>query len=171
MTANLTALGGDTIAERMDTEVALVSTFAHITRSLAAPHLVLASRREGFSRAVAEALSLGVRVVAVINRGVRQIQCRKLVGLLVFASDWQQHAAEIESSSHSGTTSSRTRLLAGSWSVEQTVRFRRMSFCSNATGSYGDVMKVGARPQKSPQWLRLYSDVTPAPCSVVGEPR
>lgn len=49
--------------------------------------LVSASRREGFSLSVAEALALGVPVVAVANRGTRQVLRAGAVGLTLVPND------------------------------------------------------------------------------------
>jgi glycosyltransferase involved in cell wall biosynthesis len=90
----------------------------------AADLLVQASRREGFSMAAAEALLLGVRVVAVTNRGVRQIERHNVDGLAVVANDWRQLADAMERSLALGGSTMPDPALAESWSVEQAVRFQ-----------------------------------------------
>ena len=49
--------------------------------------LISASRREGFSLTVAEAIALGVPVVAVDNRGVRQVVRSGAIGLTIVPDD------------------------------------------------------------------------------------
>ena len=85
--------------------------------------LVQASRREGFSMAVAEAILLGVRVIAVPNRGVRQIERRKIDGLLVVANDWRHLADAMESCLARSGPIDASSGLAESWSVEHAVGF------------------------------------------------
>jgi glycosyltransferase involved in cell wall biosynthesis len=91
----------------------------------AADLLVVASRREGFSMAVAEALLLGVRVVAVSNRGVRQIERHNLDGLTVVANDWRLLADAMESSLALRSGTETDPALSKSWSVEHAVRFQK----------------------------------------------
>ena len=90
----------------------------------AADLLVMASRREGFPMAVAEALLLGVRVVAVTNRGIRQIERHNVDGLIVVANDWRQLADALESSLALRSSSKPDPALADSWSVEHAIRFQ-----------------------------------------------
>jgi glycosyltransferase involved in cell wall biosynthesis len=87
--------------------------------------LVHASRREGFSLAVAEALLLGVRVVAVTNRGVRQIERQNVDGLVVVPNDQLQLAEAMESSLTRQGRVEPGSALAESWSIESAVRFQR----------------------------------------------
>jgi glycosyltransferase involved in cell wall biosynthesis len=90
----------------------------------AADLLVMASRREGFPMAVAEALLLGVPVVAVSNRGIRQIERHNVDGLAVVANDWRQLAEAMESSLTLRSSIVPDQTLAESWSVEHAVRFQ-----------------------------------------------
>ncbi len=90
----------------------------------AADLLVAASRREGFSMAVAEALLLGVRVVAVTNRGVRQIERHNVDGLVVVGNDWRQLAKAMKFSLALRGSIKPDPVLAALWSVEHAVRFQ-----------------------------------------------
>jgi glycosyltransferase involved in cell wall biosynthesis len=90
----------------------------------AADLLVLASRREGFSMAAAEALLLGVPVVAVSNRGVRQLQRQDVHGLAVVANDWQQLASAMDFSLKLGGHIEPDPTLAECWSIGNALRFQ-----------------------------------------------
>jgi glycosyltransferase involved in cell wall biosynthesis len=87
--------------------------------------MVLASRREGFSLAAAEALLLGTPVVAVTNRGIRQIARQRARGLSITDNDPAALAREMARSVESRRPPEQDPLLLESWSTAAAVRFHK----------------------------------------------
>jgi glycosyltransferase involved in cell wall biosynthesis len=84
--------------------------------------LVSGSRREGFSMAVAEALLLGIPVVAVTNRGARQIHRRENQRLTLVPNDITALTEAIMSSLALTKLGAVDESLASNWSTESAVR-------------------------------------------------
>ena len=87
--------------------------------------MVLASRREGFSMSAAEALLLGVPVVAVTNRGVREIQRHDAKGLVVVSNSWEQLGQAMEACLNQTSTFEQDPQLAQRWSQTSAIAFHR----------------------------------------------
>jgi glycosyltransferase involved in cell wall biosynthesis len=84
--------------------------------------LVVASRREGFSLVVAEAICAGIPVVAVENRGTREIARQVQSGLTVVPFDTARFADALVEAEHCHKRHPRPDLLAR-WGTEATVTF------------------------------------------------
>jgi glycosyltransferase involved in cell wall biosynthesis len=84
--------------------------------------LVSASRREGFSMAAAEALLLGIPVVAVTNRGARQLQRMKPRLLTLVPNDSKALSEAMVSSLTLGKVGAVDERLASIWSTESAIR-------------------------------------------------
>jgi glycosyltransferase involved in cell wall biosynthesis len=85
--------------------------------------LVSASRREGFSMAAAEALLLGVPVVAVTNRGARQIQRTENKHLTLVPNDSVALAEAMLSSVALPKVGTIDERLASIWSTQSAVQW------------------------------------------------
>ncbi len=99
--------------------------------------LVLASRREGFSMAAAEALLLGVPVVAVNNRGVRQLIRHHVRGLSVVGNNSSEMATAIEHALRLASKVEQDERLGASWSTEAAVGFHRSVVLRTISTSVG----------------------------------
>ncbi len=87
--------------------------------------MVLASRREGFSMSAAEALLLGVPVVAVTNRGVREIERHNAKGLIVVSNSWQELERAMDSVLSRTSAFEQDRHLAQRWSQASAIAFHK----------------------------------------------
>jgi glycosyltransferase involved in cell wall biosynthesis len=85
--------------------------------------LISPSPREGFSMAVAEAISLGIPVIAVTNRGTRSIARQGLGDLLLVSSDQAALALGIVSVIHRLGDTPPPPLLPECWSTSTAVAF------------------------------------------------
>lgn len=84
--------------------------------------LVSASRREGFPMGIAEGIALGVPVVAVANRGTRQLVRSGAEGLVLVEDDTQELAAAITATIHQATRSKGSTLMQR-WSRASAIDF------------------------------------------------
>jgi glycosyltransferase involved in cell wall biosynthesis len=84
--------------------------------------LVSASRREGFSMAAAEALVLGIPVVAVTNRGARQLQRTEPSLLTLVPNDSEALSEAMISSLALARVAAVDERLASIWSSESAIR-------------------------------------------------